>query len=337
MSITNLINKSTFSETDKVKLLKSKNKIKTRLGVTDYKKDDLAFYESCRYVLEITKFEFKDAMNSLGVQSEEEFYRKYWFSNITINNSSGEQFTIGMNELFGICSSQNYIDSDAECSAMDFIHGDYSDSDVNMLLSLYKPVHVCVDIMSADQVREQQKLSRLDAEWRKIRDESFRLLDASVFNGIYSCNVFTSLTKDVELEFIREQFNELQFSVQFIEDTDEDDVSIGTNLVIMAQQSSGDFNVSYSEEQLLRMLESERTGGAYFFVATYCDKKIKPLIVRKCYEEVSARLKMVEPACNKLIIKKITTKTCAYAQVFVTLRSKGFKVYDSKEEFRIEW
>lgn len=331
MNVSTLINQSTFSDADKSKLIKNRKKLQALLRNEDSVDD--AFYNACNFVLETTKFEFKDALNALGGIDVKEFYDTQWFSDVELKDDLGKSFTITMKELFHICSCQEFYDLDGDCSALDFINGDNSDVDTKALLALYKPKVTGDVIPSAEEVRERQYWARMDLEWERLRDTVFKLLDVSVFNGVFSCNVFTTFTNSKELEFFIEQFSGIGFTVQCVEDDDGE----GTNLVVMARQSTGDFNTRYSEDQLSRMLESKRCGDAYFFVATYCDKKIIPSIVGKCYEELSGKLTNIDPLKGEIVMPKVKTKTCAYAQVFITLRSKGFKVYDSEKEFRIEW
>lgn len=332
MSINTLINQSTFSDEDKRKLIKYKKKVQAVLKYEDYTNEDL-FYEACNFVLETIKFEFKDALNVLGGLDAKEFYDTQWFSEVELKDENDKPFKIALNELFHFCSCQEFYDLDGDCSALDFINGDNSATDTKALLSLYKPRITGEIILSAEEVREKQYWTRMNNEWERLRDIAFRLLDVSVFNGVFSCNVFTTFIEQKDINFLIEQFNAIGFSVQCVEDDDGD----GTNLVVMAQQSTGDFNAKYSEDQLLRMLESKRQGDAYFFVATYCDKKIIPGIVGKCYEELAERLSNIDSESRMITMTKVKTKTCAYAQVFITLRAKGFKVYDSEKEFRVEW
>lgn len=337
-------------------LLRNLTKINAEIEKRGVSVNSLNFFDElldvCNYVLTTNSYTFKSALKEHNVENEYIFLTEYWNSEITVGKL--KKISLKMSELYQACETYRFLDCKSDITAYQFITGDFSEEDFELLLevldkenfsyAIQGDIHeetTCVGvdisfdaIVSAKELRNNlSERINIESETERVLSEIYNNLQVSVFKGVSDCIVRTPMRNKDGLDFLCKELTKHEFQSSLQEDKN------SYLLVVQPIPAGGDYTMQYSEAQLTQMLDAH-LGSVYHFVAVYCEKVLLPKLLNNAINSVVKALNEVTINDSSVKIRMIETKTNTYKKLFEVLRKKGFDVNISgteKLEFEMRW
>ena len=300
---------------------------------------------ACDYAIASYKYAFKDAMKIYKCDDPIEFYENQWQRKISLSAGSLE-INLGLQDLMQASCSTEFLDESFDFTVSDIISGKITEENLQDLIGVLDKLEIQYDNFTSNpeevtniyaNIPEASEFRRILCEkddnerTDKILSSLYKKLDVAVFTGVSSCTLDFEKFNEKQLKKLKSRLEDLEFSMSWSFNSED----AGT-LFIKAIARNGDYSTQYTEESLQRLLHMKQ-GGAYYFVATYCDKVLIPKLLSERVSELVSRLESVTINDASITIKKIITKTDVYQKLFEQLKLKNFSIEDDDLTYTVRW
>lgn len=329
----------------------------------------------CNTVGVIVSYSFKEAMKKNGCTDAEQFMNEYWFQSIHISNGNKSACTLKLSDLYKICGSVEFFDTCTDKGPEDYLHGNFTDDELGMLLNVAEGLDVeyVLDSLPEDETQnEVEKVKTSVVSDEKINDDAVDVNATNkhgavleevsrMFDEITSADtirtqseIINELNEETETalhelykKMIGNAFcgkretiataDELVDTEQIAEFLEKQGFTVQCNdRVVVKTTVKCEINEGYKESDLQKMAELPNAVNLAV-IADCCKYCIKPAILKKVIADVIDALYRVTIKDTRIVMQKVETITDAYSELYAALISKGFSVTNYQCYFVIRW
>lgn len=329
----------------------------------------------CNTVGVIVSYSFKEAMKKNGCTDAEQFMNEYWFQSVHISNENKSACTLKLSDLYKICGSVEFFDTCTDKGPEDYLHGNFTDDELGMLLNVAEGLdveYVLDSLPEGETQNEVEKVKTSVVSDEKINDDAVDVNATNkhgavleevsrMFDEITSADtirtqseIINELNEETETalnelykKMIGNAFcgkretiataDELVDTEQIAEFLEKQGFTVQCNdRVVVKTAVKCEINEGYKESDLQKMAELSNAVNLAV-IADCCKYCIKPAILKKVIADVIDALYRVTIKDTRIVMQKVETITDAYSELYTALISKGFSVTNYQCYFVIRW